>query len=127
MKTCLQKVMESRKIENYKTKEYQRQFYQEQEDECYLWSSLNLHGGKTFSIMTMLEQMVGRKLIQDGHCRVCHKRYETIEHLVAAWKVLANSEYLLRHNRALMIMAVALAKEYELVGSDMVWNKEQWE
>ena len=26
-----------------------------------------------------------------------------------------------------MIMAVALAKEYELVGGDMVWYKKQWE
>ena len=26
-----------------------------------------------------------------------------------------------------MIMAVARAKEYELVGGDMVWYKERWE
>ena len=29
VKTCLQKAMESRRIENYKTKEQQSQFYQE--------------------------------------------------------------------------------------------------
>ena len=29
LKTCLQKAMESRRIENYKTKEQQSQFYQE--------------------------------------------------------------------------------------------------
>ena len=75
--------------------------------------------------MTMLEQMVetrswkaARGLVQDG---VCHERDETIEHLVAGCKVLANSEYLSRHNRALMIMAVTWAKEYELVGEYMVW------
>ena len=68
-----------------------------------------------------------RRLVQDGCCRVCHKRDETIEHLVAGCKVLANSEYLLRHSRALMIMAVAWAKEYELVGGDMVCYKERWE
>ena len=71
--------------------------------------------------MTMLEQMVetrswkaARELVQDGAS-------------VAGCKVLANSEDLLRHNRALMIMAVAWAKEYELVGGDMVWFKEWWE
>ena len=54
VKTCLQKAMESRKIEYYKTKEQQSQFYEEQEDECHLWLSQNLHGRKTSSIMTML-------------------------------------------------------------------------
>ena len=43
-----------------------------------------------------------RGLVQDGRCRVCHER-----DLAAGCKVLAKSEYLLRHNSALMIMAVA--------------------
>ena len=123
--------MESRRIENYKTKEQQSQFYQEQEDECHLWLSQNLHKGKTSSIMTMLEQMMetrswkaATRLVQDGHCRVCPERDETIEHLVARCKALANSEYSSRHNRALMVMAVACAKEYELVSGDVVWCKE---
>ena len=126
--------MESRRIENHKTKEQQSQFYQEQEDECYLSLSQNLHGKKTSSIMTMLEQMVetrswkaARGLVQDGRCRVCHERDEAIEHLVAGCKVLENSEHLSRPNRALMIMAVAWAKEYELVSGNMVWYKERWE
>ena len=68
-----------------------------------------------------------RGLVQNRRCRVCHERHETIEHLVAGCKVLANSEYLSRHNRTLMIMAIAWAKEYELVSGDMVWYKERWE
>ena len=36
VETCFQKAMKSRRIENYKTKEQQNQFYQEQEDECHL-------------------------------------------------------------------------------------------
>ena len=56
--TCLQKAMESRRIENYKIKEQQSQFCQEQEDECHLWLSQNLNGRKTSSSMTMLEQTV---------------------------------------------------------------------
>lgn len=134
VKTCLQKAVESKRIKIYKTKKQQSQFYQEQEYECHFWLSQNLHGRKTSSIMTMLEQMVEtrtwkvtRGLAQNGRCRVCHERDETVEHLVAGCKVLANSEYLSRHNRALMIMAVAWAKEYELVGDEMVWYKERWE
>ena len=37
---------------------------------------------------------------------------------------MANSEYFLRHNQALMIVAVAWVREYELIGRDMVWYKE---
>ena len=135
LKTCLEKAMESRRIENYKTKEQQSQFYQEQDDECHLWLRQNLHGRKTSSIMTILKQMVetrswkaARGLVQNGPCRVCHERDGTIEHLVARCKVLVNSKYLSRHNRALMIIVVAWAKEYELVRGDMVWwYKERWE
>ena len=86
------------------------------------------------NIMMILEQMVqtrywkaARGLVRDRRPRVCHERDKTIEHLVAGCKVLENSEHLPRHNRGLMIMAVAWAKECELVGGDMVWYKERWE
>ena len=134
VKISLQKATEAKRIEIYKTKVQQIQFYQQQEEECHLWLKQNLHGRKTSSIMTMPEQMVetrswkvARGLTQDKRCRVCYERDETIEHLVAGCKVLANNEYLLRHNRALMIVAVAWAKEYELVSKDMVWYNERWE
>ena len=58
VKNSLQKATESRRIEIYKTKEQQSQVYREQEEECHSWLGQNLHGGKTSSIMTMLEQMV---------------------------------------------------------------------
>ena len=77
--------------------------------------------------MTMLEQMVetrlwkaARGLVQDGPCRVCHERDETIENLVAGCKVLTRSEYLSRHSKALIVMAVVWAKKYELVGGYVV-------
>ena len=134
VKNSLQKATESRRIEIYKTKEQQSQVYREQEEECHSWLGQNLHGRKTSSIMTMLEPMVetrswkvSRGLAQDKQCRVCHERDETVEHIVAGCKVLANSEYLTRHNRALMIMAVNWAKEYELIGNDVIWYKERWE
>ena len=82
----------------------------------------------------MLEQMVetrssnvARGLMEDGRCRVCFEQIETVEHLVAGCKVLANGEYLSRHNRPLMILAIAWAKEHDLVGQDVVWYKERWE
>ena len=57
--------------------------------------------------------------------RLRAEQKETVEHLLAGCKVLANSEHLARHNRALMILAVAGAKEYNLVDKDVKWYKEK--
>ena len=83
--------------------------------------------------MTVTEQMVGtrgwkvaRGLTEDGRCRLCHEFSETVEHLVAGCKMIANSEYLSRQNRALMVMAIAWAKEYGLVEKEKKWYKENW-
>ena len=83
--------------------------------------------------MSMLEQMVEtrswkvtRGLIEDGECRLCRKQNETtVEHLLAGCKKIANSEYLKRHNRALMVMAVAWPKKYHLVKKEVKWYKER--
>ena len=79
-----------------------------------MWLSQKLNPGKTAAITTMLEQMVetrswkeARGLIDDGGCRLSTQHSERVEHLVAGCTKLANSEYLTRHNRALMILAVA--------------------
>ena len=77
--------------------------------------------------MTMLEQMVetrswkeARGLIDDGRCRICNQHVETVEHLVAGCTKLANSEYLTRHNRALMILSVAWGKQQELMDQEAI-------
>ena len=54
------------------------------------------------------------------------RKKETVEHLTAGRKKIANSEYLTRHNRALMVMAIAWAKEYHLVKKEVKWYKERW-
>ena len=81
----------------------------------------------------MLEQMVEtrawkvtRGLTEDGKCRLCREQKEMVEHLIAGCKKIAKSEYLTRHNRALMVMAVACAKEYHLVKKKVKWYKERW-
>lgn len=134
IKQCLQKATEAKRMGTYKIKEQQSQFYNEQEEECHWWLYQNLHGRKTAAIMDMLEQMVetrywkaARGLIQSGRCRLCHEQEETIEHLVAGCKTLASSEYLPRHNRALMVMAVEWAKANGLVGEETIWYKERWD
>ena len=68
-----------------------------------------------------------RALIEDGRCRICHGHHETVENLVDECIALSNSEYLTRHDRALMILAVTWAKEHKSIGADTVWYKGQWE
>ena len=84
--------------------------------------------------MTMLEQMVEtrswkqtRGLMEDGRCRVCFQHSETVEHLVAGCQKVANSEYISRHNRVQMILAVAWAKKHGLIGQDVVWYEQRWD
>ena len=69
---------------------------------------------------------VTRGLTEDGKYRLCREQKKTVEHLLAGCKKIANSEYLTRHNRALMVMAVAWAKEYRLVKKEVKWYKERW-
>ena len=130
LKAVLQKGIKQTRIEMYESKEQQNRLFKEQEPECHLWLTKNPHPRKTSSIMSMLEQMietkswkVARELAEDGMCRVCYEQIETVGHLVASCKVLANT----RHNRALMILAITWAKEHELVGTETVWYKERWE
>ena len=127
VKTTLKKELECRRIEMYTTKQQESKLFSDQEEECYMWLSQNLHPRKTSAIMNMLEQMgetrswkALRDLVEDGRCRVCNEQSETVEHLVTRRKVLANSEYLSRYNRAPMILAIEWAKEYDLIGTDTV-------
>ena len=81
----------------------------------------------------MLEQMVetkswkfNRGLVENNKCRLCGEYKETVEHLLAGCKILANSDYLSRHNRALMVFAVAWSKEHKLLGEEAKWYEERW-
>ena len=132
LKEKLKKGVKNQSIEEYRRKVQQRPGGQEQE--CHVWLSQNLNPEKTAVIMTMLEQMVetrswkeARGLTDNGRCRICTQHSETVEHLVAGCTKLTNSEYLTRHNRVLMILAVAWAKQQELVGQEAIWYEQRWD
>ena len=83
--------------------------------------------------MTMLEQIVetklwkaSKRLAKCSKCRLCGQHSEKVAHLLTGCKVLANREYLTRPNRALMILAISWAKEFNLVEKDMKWYKQKW-
>ena len=128
-----EKGVKAGRTESYQAKEQQSKVYSEREKECHLWLTQNLNPRKTAAFMTMLELMVDtrswkqtRGLMKDGRCRVCFEHSETVEHLVAGCQKLANSEYLSRHSRALMILATSWEKEHGLIGQDVVWYEQRW-
>ena len=64
--------------------------------------------------MSTREQMVEtrawkevRSLTENIHCRLCKEQQETVQHFLAGFKMLSSSEYLVTHNRTLMVIAVA--------------------
>lgn len=77
-------------------------------------------------MMTMLEQTPETKAWKASRGFVngdCSQQKETVEHLLARCKVSTNSNYLARHTRKLMTLAISWAKEFHLVQKDMKWYK----
>ena len=98
------KKSDEQKRREYLDKQMQSKIFRKQDESCNLWLRQNLTPRKTVSGMTMLEQMVETKswkvlrgLAKCSKCRLCDQQRETVEHLLAGCKVLANSEYLTRH------------------------------
>ena len=76
-----------------------------QDESCNFWQKQNLTPKKNASVMTMLEEMVktkawkaSRGAAKCSKCRLCDQQKETVEHILAGCKVLANGKYLTRHN-----------------------------
>ena len=114
MKTCLQKAMESSEARPTKQRNSKansrtsRRMSSLVEPKITRKEEILNHDNTTTNCGDKIVK-AATGLVQEGRCKVCHERGETIDYLVAGCKVLANSEYLSRYNRALMIMAVAWA------------------
>ena len=126
LKARLKKGIEQKRREEYLDKQMQSEIFRKQNESCNLWLRQNLTPRKTASVISMLEQMIetkswkaSRGLAECSKCRLFGQQRETVEHLLAGCKVLANSEYLTRYNRALIIL------EFNLVEKDMKWYKQK--
>ena len=119
----------------YLKKKMQSKIYSEQDIECSTWLTSNLDPRKTAAIINVQEQMVETRCwkslrgieVATEMCRLCGSQKETVHHLLAGCKVLAGKEYTYRHNKALMVFAVAWAKEGGLLPESTVWYKETLE
>ena len=134
VKVIIKKETEKKIIEEYKQKPMQSSCYINQEPECHMWLRTNMDPKKTAAIINMQEQMVETRAWKacrgltngESKCRLCGSFKETVSHLLAGCKILAGTEYLKRHNNALMILAVEWAKQHQLVSDETIWYKEKW-
>ena len=89
----------------------QCEIYNKQDKKCNIWLEQNLTPRKTSAIMSITEQMVETRAskedkgLENNQCRLCREQRETVQHLLGGCKMLTSSEYLARHNRALVMTA----------------------
>ena len=137
VKDCLKEVWKKRKEkqrdEDLIKKKQQGQSWEMLQKEDYVWMKSNINPVKTSAIINMQEQMVEtkswkkkRNLIEDSKCRMCGEWEETVQHVIGGCTPLAGKEYLSRHNKALMVLAVAWAKKNQILPDDAVWYKIDW-
>ena len=121
VKKCFKKDNAEKRLKQYRKKEMQSEIYNKQDKMCNIWLELTLTPRKTSAIISMIEQMIEtrawkevRGLTDNSQCRLPKEQRETVQHLSARCKMLASNEYLARHSRALMVMAVAWAKKKKI-------------
>ena len=56
-------------------------------------------------------------------CRLCQQYDETVQHLLAGYTVIAETEHV-RHN-ALMVLAVQWGKQHGIIEEGTQWNQQQ--
>lgn len=90
------------------------------------WLSLGELYGETEGFMIAIQDQVvrtknyakyilGDKSITDDKCRRCFQVPETIQHIISGCKMLANTEYLSRHNQVAKIIHQKLAYQHKLI------------
>ena len=109
-------------IENYKSKNMQSEHYKEFDMESYQWLKCNIDARKVSAIINMQEKMIetrGWKAMRP--LKIADYVMHIRKHILSGCKVLAGSDYLKRHNNALMVLIVEWAKQESLLPSDSVW------
>ena len=114
LKTKIKERREELQIENYKSKNMQSEHYKGFDMESHQWLKCNIDARKVSAIINMQEQMIetrgwkaSRGLnVTTENCRLCDAYKKTVMHILSGCKVLAGSDYLKRHNNALMVLIV---------------------
>ena len=133
VKKCYKKGSEEKRLGQYRKKEMQSEIYKNKAKKSNIWLEQILTPRKTSPVMSTRQQMVEtrawkevRSLTENIHCRLCKEQQETVQHFLAGCKMLSSSEYLVTHNRTLMVIAVAWRKEQNLLDQNVKWYQEKW-
>ena len=135
LKKEIKKKRKKKRLDSYKEKKMQSQTYMKLDIESHKWLTSNIDPKKVAAIVAMQEQMVETKAWKvhrgiggnNDRCRLCKEYQENVMHLLSGCKVLAGTEYLRRHNNALMILCVEWGKLNGLLPPKTSWYKEKWE
>ena len=136
LKKLYQNKYQERLEKTYKEKKVQSKIWSDITEsgksiENFKWIRLNMTPEKIGKIISIQEQMVPtRKFLQmpgkhqeTTTCRLCEAHPEGTMHWMSAYPYLAGSEYLTRHNQALKVLYVALAKKVGLLDPKLAWFK----
>ena len=100
VKNCFKNGSKEKRLEQYRKKEIQSQIYKKQDKKCHIWLKQNLTPRKISAITSMIKQMVETKawkevrgLTKNSECKLCKEQQETVQHLLAWWKMLASYNY----------------------------------
>ena len=134
LKTLYQNKYQERLEKTYKEKKVQSKIWSNitqsgKSIENVKWIRLNMTPEKIGQIIRIQEQMVPTRTflqMQGKHqetttCRLCEAHPEGTMHWMSACPYLAGSEYLKRHNKALKVFYVALAKKGGLLDAKLAW------
>ncbi len=129
LKVLLKLKHEERRVEKYKV----RFTVGKTKDVTSAWSVTSTR--KTEAVIEVQEQMVetrtrkamrGEEVMSENY-RLCSARRETVNHWLSDCAVLTGSEYVQRHNKALIVLAVEWAKQAGLLEESTVWYKITWQ
>ena len=122
------------KVNKLKAKKLQGKSFSSLDIDSHIWLNCNIDPSKVGAIIELQERMIetrywkkvrGLEVVTD-RCRLCDKFRETVDHLLSGCEKLAGTDYMKRHNNALMVLAVEWAKITKLVPDDTKWYMTSW-
>ena len=134
LKTMYQKKYQEKLEKTYREKKVQSKIWNDITEggknlDNFKWIRMNMTPEKVGQIIKIQEQMIPTRTflqMQGKHqgtttCRLCEMHPEGTLHWMSACPYLAGSEYLKRHNQALKVFYVALAKQIGLIDPKIPW------
>ena len=134
LKNVIKLKLKEQREQKYRDKLLQSHNWKNQDNKAHRWLRRDMMPEKVSDVMEMMEQNIETKMrilgngrpVDDLKCRVCGKNNETVQHWLTGCTPLAATEYTLRHDKALMVLAVEWAKQEGLLAEETKWYELTW-